>query len=94
LVFAESQGIPKDAPAVPLPSARVHVVSGQSSLHAFRVGVGVVSALVIIGGLIGTAGIRNPARVVQAKHYPGGQLAVHRSTPRGTRLPASEPREG
>jgi EmrB/QacA subfamily drug resistance transporter len=41
--------------------------SGQSSLDAFRIGIGVAGALVIIGGLIGATGIRNPPRVVQAK---------------------------
>jgi hypothetical protein len=53
----------------------ITVASGQSSLQAFRVGIGVASALVIIGGLIGAAGIRNPRRVVQAKQCSGGQLA-------------------
>ncbi len=56
----------------------VQLISGQqarqSSLVAFRVGVGVASGLVIIGGLIG-AGIRNPRRVVRASQCSGGQLA-------------------
>jgi hypothetical protein len=67
----------------------ITVASGESSLQAFRVGIGVSSALVIIGGLIGAAGIRNPPRVVEAKHCAGGQLAgapldaagVHASQP-------------
>jgi hypothetical protein len=41
-------------------AAAITVASGQSSLQAFRVGIGVASALVIIGGLIGATGIRNP----------------------------------
>jgi hypothetical protein len=53
----------------------ITVASGQSSLQAFRVGIGVASALVIIGGLIGAAGIRNPRRLVHASQCPGGQLA-------------------
>jgi EmrB/QacA subfamily drug resistance transporter len=53
----------------------ITVASEESSLQAFRVGIGVASALVIIGGLIGAAGIRNLPRVVQAKQCPGGQLA-------------------
>jgi hypothetical protein len=53
----------------------ITVASGQSSLQAFRVGIGVASMLVIIGGLIGAAGIHNPRRVVQAKQCSGGQLA-------------------
>ena len=53
----------------------ITVASGESSLEAFRIGIGVASALVIIGGLIGAAGIRDPRRVVYAKHCRGGQLA-------------------
>ena len=49
--------------------------SSQSSLQAFRVGLGVASVLLIIGGLIGAAGIRNPRRAVRAQQCPGGQLA-------------------
>ena len=53
----------------------ITVASGQSSLEAFRVGIGVCSALVIIGGLIGAVGIQNPRRVVRARQCSGGQLA-------------------
>jgi Major Facilitator Superfamily len=53
----------------------ITVASEESSLQAFRIGIGVASALVIIGGLIGAAGIRNPRRAVQAKQCLGGQLA-------------------
>ena len=56
-------------------AAAITVASGQSSLEAFRVGIGVAGALVIIGGLIGAVGIRNPRRVVHARACPGGQLA-------------------
>ena len=78
----------------------ITVASGQSSLQAFRVGIGVASALVIIGGLTGAAGIRNPRRVVKAKKCPGGQLAgapldaagVNASQPAGATLPPRAPR--
>jgi hypothetical protein len=56
-------------------AAAITVASGQSSLEAFRVGIGVSGVLVVIGGLIGAAGIRNPRRVVQAEQCAGGQLA-------------------
>jgi EmrB/QacA subfamily drug resistance transporter len=56
-------------------AAAITVASGQSSLEAFRVGIGVAGALVIIGGLIGAVGIRNPQRTVRAGECPGGQLA-------------------
>ncbi|MEA2385798.1 MAG: hypothetical protein QOH72_5769 [Solirubrobacteraceae bacterium] len=62
-------GLPADE------AAAITVASGQSSLQAFRVGIGVAGALVIIGGLIGAAGIRNPQRMVRAGQCPGGQLA-------------------
>jgi EmrB/QacA subfamily drug resistance transporter len=61
---------------VPAGQARaITAASGQSSLEAFRLGIGVASGLVIIGGLIGAAGIRNPRRLVRAAQCAGGQLA-------------------
>ncbi len=68
-------GRPPVAGLPPQEAAAITVASGQSSLEAFRVGIGVASALVVIGGLIGAAGIRNPRRVVRASQCPGGQLA-------------------
>jgi EmrB/QacA subfamily drug resistance transporter len=68
-------GRPSVAGLPPREAAAITVASGQSSLEAFRVGIGVAGALVIIGGLIGAAGIRNPRRVVRASQCPGGQLA-------------------
>jgi EmrB/QacA subfamily drug resistance transporter len=68
-------GRPSVAGLPPHEAAAITVASGQSSLQAFRVGIGVASALVIIGGLIGGAGIRNPRRTVRAGQCPGGQLA-------------------
>jgi EmrB/QacA subfamily drug resistance transporter len=56
-------------------AAAITVASGQSSLQAFRVGIGVAGVLVIIGGLIGAVGIRNPRRRVRAGDCAGGQLA-------------------
>jgi EmrB/QacA subfamily drug resistance transporter len=53
----------------------ITIDSGQSSLEAFRIGIGVASGLVVLGGLIGAAGIRNPRRVVRAQQCSGGQLA-------------------
>jgi EmrB/QacA subfamily drug resistance transporter len=53
----------------------ITVASGQSSLEAFRTGLGVASVLVVIGGLIGAVGIVNPRRVVQARQCAGGQIA-------------------
>jgi EmrB/QacA subfamily drug resistance transporter len=68
-------GRPSVAGVPPREAVEITHASGQSSLDAFRVGIGVASALVVIGGLVGAAGIRNPRRVVRARHCSGGQLA-------------------
>ncbi|MDX6630428.1 MAG: hypothetical protein QOH00_2674 [Gaiellales bacterium] len=47
----------------------------SASAHAFRVGVGISTALVAVGGLLGLAGIRNPRRAVRCQDCPGGQFA-------------------
>jgi hypothetical protein len=68
-------GRPPVAGLPPREAVAITVASGQSSLEAFRVGIGIAGGLVIIGGLIGAAGIRNPRRLVRASQCPGGQLA-------------------
>jgi hypothetical protein len=68
-------GRPSVAGVPPREAVAITVASADSSLTAFRVGIGVASALVVIGGLIGAVGIRNPRRVVKAEQCPGGQLA-------------------
>jgi hypothetical protein len=68
-------GRPSVAGLPPREAAVITVASGQSSLEAFRAGIGVAAGLVIIGGLIGAAGVRNPRRIVRARHCAGGQLA-------------------
>ena len=47
----------------------------ESSVHAFRVGIGISAALVALGGLLGIAGIRNPRREVSCEGCAGGQFA-------------------
>jgi EmrB/QacA subfamily drug resistance transporter len=68
-------GRPPVAGLRPREAVAITIASGQSSLQAFRIGIGAAGALVIIGGLIGAAGIRNPRRAVCAQQCPGGQLA-------------------
>jgi EmrB/QacA subfamily drug resistance transporter len=46
-----------------------------ASVHAFRVGIGISTSLVALGGLLGLAGIRNPRREVRCADCAGGQLA-------------------
>src|SRR3954467_5401967 len=61
---------------VPRRQARaIDRASDRASVDAFRWGIGVAGLLVIGGGLIGAAGIRNPRRAVEAKRCSGGQLA-------------------
>lgn len=68
-------GRPSVAGVPPREASAIVGASNQSSLEAFRVGIGAAGALVIAGGLIGAAGIRNPRRAVRAEQCSGGQLA-------------------
>jgi hypothetical protein len=68
-------GRPSVGGVPPREASAIIGASNQSSLKAFRVGIGVAGMLVIAGGLIGAAGIRNPRRVVRAAQCAGGQLA-------------------
>jgi EmrB/QacA subfamily drug resistance transporter len=67
----------------------ITAASGQSSLEAFRVGIGVASTLVILGGLIGALGIQNPRRVVRSQQCPGGQLTGAPLDAAGLHAPAA-----
>jgi EmrB/QacA subfamily drug resistance transporter len=68
-------GRPSVAAVPPRQAAAITAGSNAASLDAFRLGIGVAGGLVIVGGLIGAAGIRNPRRVVRAERCAGGQLA-------------------
>jgi hypothetical protein len=68
-------GRPSVADVPPREAATITAGSNTASVDAFRLGIEVAGGLVIIGGLIGAVGIRNPRRVVQAQHCAGGQLA-------------------
>jgi EmrB/QacA subfamily drug resistance transporter len=67
-------GRPSVSGLQPREASAIIFASNESSLAAFRLGIGAAGALVVIGGLIGAAGIRNPRRVVRAKQCGGGQL--------------------
>ena len=47
----------------------------DSSVRGFHMGMGIGAALVLLGGVLGAIGIRNPRRDVECRHCPGGQLA-------------------
>jgi EmrB/QacA subfamily drug resistance transporter len=68
-------GRPSVAGVPPRQAAAITAGSNAASVDAFRLGIGVAGGLVIIGGLIGAAGIRNPRRVVKAERCAGGQIA-------------------
>jgi EmrB/QacA subfamily drug resistance transporter len=71
LSVIEVEGVPEDV------AASVREGAEDASVGAFRVGIGISTALVALGGLLGLAGIRNPRRRVSAADCPGGQLVGH-----------------
>src|ERR687896_619763 len=71
LAAVEVQGVPE------VVRASVRDAAEDASVGAFRVGVGIATALVALGGVLGLVGIQNPRRRVSAADCPGGQLAGH-----------------
>jgi MFS family permease len=70
---ARSQTLARVDPATVGPHVSLAVQS--ASVHAFRAGIGISTALVAVGGVLGLAGIRNPRRLVHCEDCAGGQLA-------------------
>jgi EmrB/QacA subfamily drug resistance transporter len=74
---AELRDAPFSRPDVTgLPPADAEVLRASArdaGVSAFRLGMGVSGGLLIVGGLVGAAGIRNPRRVVRAQECAGGQ---------------------
>jgi EmrB/QacA subfamily drug resistance transporter len=52
----------------------VSAAAEDASISAFRVGIGIATGLVALGGVLGLVGIVNPRRRVEAEDCPGGQL--------------------
>ncbi len=71
LAAVEVQGVPEDV------QTTVAEAGEDASVGAFRVGIGIATVLVALGGLLGLVGIRNPRRQVDASDCPGGQLVGH-----------------
>jgi EmrB/QacA subfamily drug resistance transporter len=66
---------PELGAAPPREREAVSAAVTDASVSSFRIGMAVSAALVISGGLLGAAGIRNPRRKVAASDCAGGQLA-------------------
>jgi hypothetical protein len=81
-------GRPPVAGIPPRQAKAIVVASDQASVDAFRWGIGVASLLVIGGGVIGAAGIRNPRRPVEAEQCSGGQLSGAPVDAAGVHAPA------
>ena len=71
LAVVEVQGVPEEA------AASVRESAEDASVDAFHVGLGIATALVALGGVLGLVGIANPRRRVAAADCPGGQLVGH-----------------
>jgi hypothetical protein len=71
LTAVEVQGVPEEV------QESVREAGEDASVAAFRVGIGIATILVALGGILGLVGIRNPRRPVSAADCPGGQLAGH-----------------
>ncbi len=63
------------AARVPAPQRpRVHAALADASTSAYRLGLGIGGALVILGGVVCLVGITNPRREVPSEECPGGAL--------------------
>jgi hypothetical protein len=60
----------------PRERAIIHEALVDSSVHAFRIGMGVAAGLAIIGGLVALVGIENPKRRVRCADCPQGATAL------------------
>jgi EmrB/QacA subfamily drug resistance transporter len=71
LAVVSVEGVPEEV------ETSVREAAQDASVHAFRIGLGIATALVTLGGLLGLVGIVNPRRRVAAAECAGGQLAGH-----------------
>ena len=74
LAAVEVQGVPEDV------QASVREAGTDASVGAFRVGIGIATVLVALGGVLGLLGVRNPRRRVEASECPAGSWSGNRAT--------------
>lgn len=67
-------GLPNTSGLAPAQARAVTTAAEQASLHSFHLGLAIAAALVAVGGVAGSVGVRNPRRVVLAEECEGGQL--------------------
>ena len=66
--------VPRPQGVEPAVAARIEAAAQDASVASFRLGVGIATVLVALGGVLGLVGIRNPRRVVEAADCGGGQF--------------------
>ncbi len=82
------QGVPEDV------AASVREAAKDASVGAFRVGLGIATVLVALGGLLGLVGISNPRRRVAAPTARAGSSSATRARARGSRPATGTSRSG
>jgi EmrB/QacA subfamily drug resistance transporter len=77
-VVAQARKLPLGRPDTSgLPRAQADAITAaadEASLHSFHLGLAIAAALVAVGGVAGSLGVRNPRRKVLAGECEGGQL--------------------
>ena len=66
--------VPRPQGVDPATAERIEAAARDASVAGFRLGVGIATTLVALGGVLGLVGIRNPRRVVEAAGCSGGQF--------------------
>jgi EmrB/QacA subfamily drug resistance transporter len=70
-----------DASSAPAPErATIHSALVDSSVHSFRLGMGIAAGLAILGGVVALIGIANPRGRVRCADCPGGALPAGATT--------------
>jgi EmrB/QacA subfamily drug resistance transporter len=67
-LVTKTGGVPADE------RAEVHAALVNSSVYAFRIGLGIAAGLCALGGVVALVGIENPRRRVPCADCPGGAL--------------------